>query len=101
VIFSIIALNSAFAVTDPESKTESSDPVTEKKIKSTDKEEAAIAKDATKVEDSKTDNSIIPYHQASIFEIEENIKGEDQNAVITFNFIQYFFKTFKFSEEVY
>ena len=41
------------------------------------------------------------YYESSYIDQEASSTGEDQNAVLSFNVIQYMFQRFKFSEEAY
>ena len=100
LVFSMLTLNNTYAGTGDEKKGEKTNPVTPKKVTDLTGSEIIVPIKNQEIK-TKNEGSILSYHQPSLLEKEVLSEGEDQNAIITFNVIQYFFQRFKFSEEVY
>jgi hypothetical protein len=97
----MFVLNNAYANSGDEKKSNKTNPDTKMEVKGAPKIELRAPEPVVELDRSVLDKAITPYHRQAIFDQEGDLSGEDQNAVISFNVIQYFFKTFKFSEEVY
>ena len=104
LVFFMSTLSESYANTenDKKSKTGSGD---EKKATSSVEVKEEASPDATntklKIDRDKSDPNEPTYFQPTYLDQKTTSSGEDQNAVLSFNVIQYIFQRFKFSEEVY
>lgn len=101
------ALNEAHATSENEKKSKKG-PGSEKKATATLEVKEISKDDVTTIANPEFEiasDNITPaqptYFQQSYSDQEITSSGEDQNAVLSFNVIQYIFQRFKFSEEVY
>ena len=100
LVFSMLMLNNAFAGTGDEKNGEKTNSGKVKKGKDPVKGVTIVPIKKPEIK-TKNEGSIPSYHQPSLLDEEVLSNGEDQNTIITFNVIQYFFQRFKFSEEIY
>jgi hypothetical protein len=92
-------MGEAHATTGDGEKTKKSTE-SNKKAKSTiEPNDEASTIDEVKTTD--TGINVVPYYEPPYMDKDVSSSGEDQNAVLSFNVIQYIFQRFKFSDEVY
>ena len=100
----MLTVDASYAGTGDETKAKvKTNPETEAKSKGVLKESKVIPDILEGKEDTneiKT-TAVIPYYETPFLDEEASTNGEDQNAVLSFNVIQYIFQRFKFSEEGY
>jgi|GEM_PF-6768312 len=99
LMFFMLTVSAAYAGTGDEDKTKTN-PESEKKSKDALKVGKVIPnilEDRGEIQNS----PVNPYFETPFLDKEASASGEDQNAVLSFNVIQYIFQRFKFSEEGY
>lgn len=99
LMFFMLTVSTAHAGTGDEEKAKTN-PETEKKSKEALKVGKVIPEILEERSESKN-TPVIPYYETPFLDKEASASGEDQNAVLSFNVIQYIFQRFKFSEEGY
>lgn len=103
LVFVMITLSEAHAGTGDEKKAKTNSESGEKSKNVIEAGKLIPAVVIIVEEKTPTESSVVrrPYYQPSYLDEEVSSSGEDQNAVLSFNVIQYIFQRFKFSEEVY
>ena len=96
LVFFISALSEVHANTENEKKSKN-DPKTGEKA--TKKIDIDYLPNSTEKRSATTSKA--PHFQAQYPNQEDLLSSQDQNAVLSFNFVQYIFQQFKFSEKTY
>lgn len=99
----IVSSMSEIHATTGDEKKAKSGTETNKKTKTTVEsgKEVLVVDEVKTTNTTNTGNKVVPYYEPPYLDKEVSSSGEDQNAVLSFNVIQYIFQRFKFSGEVY